>query len=642
MQKLFHALLALALFSSYVVLMTRHRTEQQLKRVELALDLKDTKELAFVTGEKLPDVLRRFKEEGVTSIGVAETTLSELLDEGRAVEIQGSALPRFKMDERQAGKIKKFAKLKFGSAVFKEKENGELIFFVPSRKELMNLPLGLPPDTVDSLHELGFSVVPRYENFATLNARDLYKIFVETAESPAQHETAFVFSGMEVLGFKALLKDVGSQISANHFKYGLVEFGKQKGDAALARFCKPYVVRVHSIQRDEMNEMTIDEAAERFVRAVKERGVRLLYIRPFLTFGAGVDGVEYNAEYVREIKVALQKSGYTFGFAPVLPEVSFSPLFKIFLIAGILSGVFLFLQFFTGETDPKRTGISFVIALLLCSLIWFKLPLLTEKALALLAAIVFPTLAFFKLYETAKASPVEPPQISFLRSMSLFLRTTFFTLCGAFLCAALLTRWEFMMHVDQFAGVKLAHAMPIVFVFTLYAFEMKRKEKEERAFYLFRLFDAVKSFLSAPLKIGYAALACVLFGVIMLALLRTGNEPGFGVSPHEMKLRGILEGLLYARPRTKEFLIGHPALLVAFTISQTKYARWAFVFFILGALGQVSLLNTFCHIHTPIAFSLLRAFHGIWVGLCFGAFFHVIVKKVLSFPPFPSFFPPPK
>src|SRR3990170_7209770 len=112
MRSLLYSVLAVSLFFSCVILMTRHHTEKQVRRVELALDLKDTKELSFITGKKLSDVLHRFRQEGVTSVAVAETTFSELVDEGQTVESPGSALPRFKMDGKQSAKIKKFAWLK--------------------------------------------------------------------------------------------------------------------------------------------------------------------------------------------------------------------------------------------------------------------------------------------------------------------------------------------------------------------------------------------------------------------------------------------------------------------------------------------------------------------------------------------------
>jgi len=39
---------------------------------------------------------------------------------------------------------------------------------------------------------------------------------------------------------------------------------------------------------------------------------------------------------------------------------------------------------------------------------------------------------------------------------------------------------------------------------------------------------------------------------------------------------------------------------------------------IIGVIGPVTLINTFCHIHTPFLFSMLRTFNGIWLGLALG------------------------
>ncbi|MCK5768254.1 MAG: hypothetical protein KAH35_07785, partial [Candidatus Atribacteria bacterium] len=41
---------------------------------------------------------------------------------------------------------------------------------------------------------------------------------------------------------------------------------------------------------------------------------------------------------------------------------------------------------------------------------------------------------------------------------------------------------------------------------------------------------------------------------------------------------------------------------------------------IIGTIGPVTLINTFCHIHTPFLFSLLRTFNGVWLGLLVGLF----------------------
>jgi hypothetical protein len=39
---------------------------------------------------------------------------------------------------------------------------------------------------------------------------------------------------------------------------------------------------------------------------------------------------------------------------------------------------------------------------------------------------------------------------------------------------------------------------------------------------------------------------------------------------------------------------------------------------VLAAMGQISLVNTFCHLHTPLSVSFLRLFHGLWIGALVG------------------------
>jgi hypothetical protein len=40
---------------------------------------------------------------------------------------------------------------------------------------------------------------------------------------------------------------------------------------------------------------------------------------------------------------------------------------------------------------------------------------------------------------------------------------------------------------------------------------------------------------------------------------------------------------------------------------------------LLGAVGQASLVNTFCHLHTPLLISLVRTANGLWLGLAIGS-----------------------
>jgi hypothetical protein len=114
------------------------------------------------------------------------------------------------------------------------------------------------------------------------------------------------------------------------------------------------------------------------------------------------------------------------------------------------------------------------------------------------------------------------------------------------------------------------------------------------------------------------AAALVVFVLLVLVVLRSGNDPGVGVSAGELKVRALLDQLLYTRPRFKEFLVGHPALVIGLALALLRRPKIALPFLLVGALGQVSMLNTFCHLHTPLLVSLLRAVLGFTIGAVLG------------------------
>jgi hypothetical protein len=85
----------------------------------------------------------------------------------------------------------------------------------------------------------------------------------------------------------------------------------------------------------------------------------------------------------------------------------------------------------------------------------------------------------------------------------------------------------------------------------------------------------------------------------------------------ELAFRQELENLLYVRPRTKEFLIGFPALLIGILLaSRTRYGWWLYA---VGAIGTASAIDTFTHFHAPLLVSTIRTVLGIVIGFAAGA-----------------------
>ena len=123
-----------------------------------------------------------------------------------------------------------------------------------------------------------------------------------------------------------------------------------------------------------------------------------------------------------------------------------------------------------------------------------------------------------------------------------------------------------------------------------------------------------------PLLAGEVVVGFVALVALALFVARSGNDPGVGVSATELKTRALLDKYLYVRPRTKEFGLGHPALLLGLAAAASRrFPQWVLPLLVIGAIGQSSLMDTFCHLHTPLLVSALRGLIGWALGAVFGA-----------------------
>lgn len=210
--------------------------------------------------------------------------------------------------------------------------------------------------------------------------------------------------------------------------------------------------------------------------------------------------------------------------------------------------------------------------------------------MTMLVACVFPVAAI--VLARRYASPV----IRFIAANTV-------TVLGGLTIASLLFDGVFMQRISPVPGVKAALLLPLA-VAPLILFP--RGE-------LSRLWGK-------SITVRHAAIAALVAGMVLILLMRSGNMPLDWARP-DMGMRHWLENLLSIRPRTKEFLFGQPLLMAGF-LSGSPWLVW------LGMVGQVSVINTFMHAHTPVAVSLIRTLYGIVIGGCIGYVASYIVKKV--------------
>ena len=121
--------------------------------------------------------------------------------------------------------------------------------------------------------------------------------------------------------------------------------------------------------------------------------------------------------------------------------------------------------------------------------------------------------------------------------------------------------------------------------------------------------ESLNALLSRPPLWGELMLGGVLLVLLGVMLFRSDNVPF--IPGFEAKVRAALERWLVARPRSKEVFLGYPSLLLlAFAVKNGLWARYREVLRVGAALGFSSVVNSFCHFHTPVSFILIREFYS--------------------------------
>lgn len=609
-------LLVLGLVTALWLNYYRIKAEEAYKTVEVLVDYDELHSLAVAHNLPLATVAAKFRAAGATGVLVREKTVQDLEESGALVLYKGSELALQQSFNLQflAGftpeKEKTYLLLhedltssaeSATEAIFRQlelKKTGVAsyryadwrVLTVPdlTLEEQEKLGLGFPLRELQEISGAGLTVVPRVRSWNQVSEESLSGFAQTLWEIPGL--SMITFNDEVLPGSPAFLAE---QFQDKQVPVGLFEFYAQQGLNQLAVFMEKNAVRVHCIAENELKKFNEKTALDRYALAVSERNIRCLYVRLFGMEQPQI-ALDRGINFIGQVKAKIQAEGFTVGAAQALPSLPYSRYLILVVGLGVIGGVMLLLRRFF----PLHWTVIFGIAALLGwgGLLYLQ-PLLARKAFALLATIVFPIIGVISFVQDERRTVAQ--------TVRAFLRMTGLSFLGAILLTGLLADKSFMLKLDQFSGVKLAHLVPLL-VIPLYFF-WKDYGKE--------LISTCRRVLTAPLLIWYALAGGFILVVLAVYLLRTGNDASVLVSSLEIRLRDLLDQLLIVRPRTKEFLIGHPAMLLLLYYG-FKWPRLPLL--LLGAMGQISLVNTYAHLHTPVLISLLRSFHGVWLGLLLG------------------------
>ncbi|WP_141506498.1 DUF5693 family protein [Paenibacillus luteus] len=650
--------------------------EKSSKQIEYVFDYRDIIEVA----EKQPrpqiflaEKLAMLKEAGIATMAVYESSLKELQISGRltyyssrdAALLQGKFEPLGQNftyilfngpeEEEKIGPIVREAFDRSDAAYSNWSYGGRngIVVEIPIAEAIMKT-LDFDPMSLETIHDAGFGILPRlsdrikpYDEAATeallakLNGYGVNRVLFDGDKVKGASDQA---TDKSLDKFGELLKkyDMGVAAIENLKK-------PQQGINKLAYITNYNVVRLYSLSENDGMTMEPEAIADRFLLAAKDRNIRMFFINGTVVSNTDKAKIVNSLDRLSEamsgkqgIVAKLADAGFTPGTPKAFdydPPSWSKPVRAVVAVAAVALIALLIGAFIPGVYIPV-----FAIGLLGSAALYKLNSSVMEQGLALGAAIAAPTLGLVwvmnriysrtvgdrrvvggaswsigrsklgqaapqpgAVYENTSRMKWVFPALSTGRRFGLalnwFIVATLISLMAVPIVFGLLSNITYNLVLEQFRGVSLLHLAPIALVAVyvlLYNGQLS--------------IGKLKPLLSKPITLTWIILAGVIGIIGYYYLSRTGN--GGQVTSLELVIRHFLESNFGVRPRFKEFLLAHPLLLLGLFLSLRYRAAWLLV--IVGSIGQLSMVDTFAHLHTPLYISTIRVLLGLGTGLIIG------------------------
>ena len=637
-------LIIVGLCASLFLVQQRYQVEHSQQQIENIVDYDAVLRAASFEKRSTEDALKSLKDAGVTGMAIYDRTLAKASDSGDIKVYKGEEAAALHLYNAQPtsgityvapvyGKEGYFKEIKedliarLGDEKVKElwSAQGPVLALSQPNEALMDMKLSISRLQALEVSRLGFDVIVRPTNFKN-GSRDNVNHVLDRLEG-VPNVTGMVFVGKEVLGYPNNLDLLDARLKAMRIPVVGIEavnqlqYDPQVGFTELAIADEYSVGRLYTIQKESLKKLSPEEVSQWFYISDIERNIRYnLY--PIYEEGVGnKTALETSIEYMQEVKKKLEPRGFTFGRPSIYPPYKPSPIAAILTLSGSIALFTWMVHLLLPMSRNKQLVFNFTLLLISVVLYAITHGTLISQIWSLAAAISAPVVAITLMMNCwiarSKAAPVGPWRAT-LEAIGYLVGGAFFAAIGGLMIAALLGNTRFFMEFALFRGVKLVFVAPIILTaiaylqrFPLWKGKTISSIADSKTF--------IKEFLTVDVKLYMILIFGFLGAAAWVFVGRSGHTAGVPVPSFEIALRRFLENTLYARPREKEFLIGHPALMLA---SFAFLRRWPmvlhFLFTIAGVIGIGSLVETFCHLRTPVIMSIARGLDGLWLGIIAG------------------------
>jgi Family of unknown function (DUF5693) len=637
-------ILAVALLASLAVAFYRVRTESHARRVEIAMDWTDFDALARAYDYNPAAFLIALRRAGLTSLALTEELGANVGDDGKAFASTGAALVNqarlAPIRDPLLARLVREHRVREGAVYLLVSDESTYhryraalaLHFMPKSIRILRstrpwlievhtqvdyfnaTALGISTRQIELARRLALLVVPRFQNDERFAAPQIDLLFDDVLGYDPKVSTVIFFGlNNQVLGYPDHLPETANAFKRHSFNFGSIETYDpsqvQKGNDTLARLIPGRTVRVQAIAKTELDKLRLDEVVARYVLGVRERNVRVVYLRPWAHRDGDLSIEATNVEMVKAIADELKADGFRLGRATPIPLYRGNNRVLVGLAALAVPSIFALLLDAFGWYRRRIAVAAYAltIALYLGGLLTHH-DAFARSAIVLAGALLFAVAALLVLIPAWNERPAQRQGTQFVRSLGWTLAATGVALLGALVVVGVLSSPLTMEEIERFRGVRLILALPPLVALCLYLFDRRFGSGVQRARDVFLSPVVAYQLL--------AGVAIVALGALML--VRSGNDSEVSPSAFELTLRHALTHVLSVRPRFKEFLIGFPCmmLLPALLPPHRRAVGWLLALGIGVGVGDV--IDTFSHLHTPLEISVLRIVNGLVVGVVIG------------------------
>ena len=591
----------------------RNHVESRNRAVALATEIETIEALASSQGITLDQAVRHLRERGLNAVVLGEETVNDLLARGEATisttympnagNAPGAVVASLNFsDPRSIERVQRGLRIRFGDLAtnLAVRQDRLLLPSVPTTL-VRNVTIGLNPVDAEFAKRKGLIVIARHGNPSGLSAKAVRETLAWSKEMGTK---VYLPQGDQVIGRRKALSATIDALEQLDLLYASIEFGKIGGDVNMLAAAPERVVWLHSAQAIELDRLTGLDAVERYGKAARERNMRILLIRPISN--AAEKPLDAFADFVGTIGDQVQSEGNEIGVPHGYEDSGLPRPYFVLLGLSLVPAAVFALRSFT--TNKKFVQVGTAAIGLLGLACWLRPG---QELMSLVASLTFPVVAFIVL----DALRPKQPAIGFFIVSAI-------SLVGGLAIAGMLNGISYFIGADQPLGTKVGLFLPILII---------------GLYFIMRLAD-LKAIMKSPITWGTAALSFGVVAGLALLVARSGNDTGAGASGLEIVFRNLLDRFLYVRPRTKEFMIGHPALVVGIGMLgvitrrpslRAKLGGWTALLLMLGSVGQTGIVNTLWHLHIPVGLSLARIGIGAVLGCIIGWALWAVVSRAI-------------